>query len=168
MKTHHFSPRRQNYRKPGQDYSLPGCYFITINTQNWLRLFGKKSGDKIEINEIGQMIKTVWLEIPNRFPFISLDEFIIMPNHFHAIVQIKQPSLNDSEIDPRDRSLAKIIGAFKSITTVNYIKGVKEKGWPRFQKKLWHFRFYDRIIEDHEAKEKTRNYIINNPKNWNP
>jgi len=117
---------------------------------------------------MGKMIKTAWLEIPERFPIVSLDGYIIMPDHFHAIVELKDPSINDLGIDPRDRNLAKIIGAFKSITTVKYIQGVKQKGWPRFQDKLWHFRFYDRILTDQESKERTRKYINENPMNWNP
>ncbi len=160
--------RNSSYRKPGKDYSLPGLYFITINIENWQKLFGHKSDNKIILNEMGEMINTVWLEIPERFPIVSLDKFIIMPDHFHAIVKLKDPSINDLSIDPRDRNLAKIIGAFKSISTVKYIQGVKNKGWPRFQDKLWHFRFYDRIIKDQESIERTRQYIIDNPINWNP
>ena len=114
------------------------------------------------------MIKTEWLEIPNRFSNIILDEFIIMPNHFHAIVEIKETSKNESTLDPRDRTLAKIIGAFKSISTVKYIQGVKENGWPRFQDKLWHFRFYDIILKNQESISRTRKYIIENPINWIP
>ncbi len=168
MKNNPSSHRRQFYRKPGQDYSLPGYYFITMNTQNWRRLFGQKSGNTIVLNDIGNMIKSVWLNIPERFPNVILDEYIIMPDHFHAIIQLKEINSNKASIDPRDRNLAKIIGAFKSISTVKYIHGVKQKGWAPFNDKLWHFRFYDRIINNSKSLEYTRNYIIENPSKWNP
>lgn len=160
--------RKPSYRKPGRDYSYPGYYFITINTQNWQKLFGLKSGNKIVLNDIGKMIEDVWLKIPNRFPNLKQDTYIVMPDHFHAIVQLQEINMNDAIIDPRDRNLAKIIGAFKSISTVKYFHGVKQNGWPPYNDKLWHFRFYDRIINDSKSLEYTRNYIIENPSKWNP
>ena len=161
--------RNSSYRKPGKDYTLPGYYFITINTNNWQRLFGKKSGNKIILNDAGTMISETWLTLPKRFPHINLDESIIMPDHFHAIVQITDTDQDFiKNTDSRDRSLSKIIGAFKSITTSRYINGVRENNWPPFQKKLWHFRFFDRIIPNNKSLQNTRNYIIENPSKWNP
>jgi putative transposase len=62
--------------------------------------------------------------------------------------------------------LGDIIGAFKSITTVVYIEGVKNSGWPRFDRKLWHRNFHDHIIRSEDAFMKISEYIRTNPARW--
>lgn len=59
-----------------------------------------------------------------------------------------------------------IIGAWKSITTNDYIAGVKTDGWPSFPKRLWQRDFFERIIRNERELEYIRNYILNNPRNW--
>ena len=79
---------RRSIRLKGYDYSQQGLYFITICTQNRLDLFGKINNGKIILNDAGKMIKNIWNKIPNDLPNIRLHDFIVMPNHFHAIIQI--------------------------------------------------------------------------------
>lgn len=116
----------------------------------------------MELNDAGRMIETVWLELPDRFPNIKLHEYVVMPNHFHAIIEIVGAPL----VDPPSKSLFDIIDAFKSITTVAYIDGVKTKGWPRFQRKLWQRDYWEHIIRREGAYDTISNYIVNNPAKW--
>ena len=74
---------RHSIRLKGCDYSKSGCYFVTVDVQNKFRLFWGKNG----INEIGIMIERCWLELKSRFE-IELDEYVVMPDHFHGIVVI--------------------------------------------------------------------------------
>ncbi len=83
-KIHH----RRSIRLKGYNYSQAGLYFITLCTQDSLHLFGEITNDEIVLNDSGMMIEKWWNELKNRFPNIKLDEFVVMPNHFHGIIQI--------------------------------------------------------------------------------
>ena len=90
---------RRSIRLKGYDYSQQGLYFITICTQNRLDLFGKINNGKIILNDAGKMIKNIWNKIPNDLPNIRLHDFIVMPNHFHAIIQIVGADSISAQID---------------------------------------------------------------------
>ena len=111
---------RRSIRLKGFDYSRSAAYFITICVQNRECLFGTIAQHQMRSNEAGQMVSVEWLALSARFPSIILDEFVVMPNHFHGIINISP----DSADNP---TLGKIIGAFKSIVNNNYITGVKTK-----------------------------------------
>ncbi len=83
---------RKSIRLKGYDYSQAGLYFITICVQDRELLFGKIETDEMILNDAGKMIQTEWEKLPQRFSNIELDEFIVMPNHFHAILEIVHPS----------------------------------------------------------------------------
>jgi hypothetical protein len=132
-----------------------------------------------EINTIGQMIEKWWLKIPQKFPSIILDEFIIMPNHVHGILIIKNNLINkfkeqthgsvptiDNNIFGSVDLLGQSIQWFKTMTTNEYIKNVKNNNWPRFSKRLWQTRFHDRIIKSEKGFFAAKIYIQNNPQNW--
>jgi len=78
-------------RLKGYDYTSPGKYFITICTKNKIPYFGKIENGEMELSYCGEIAEKFWLEIPNHFPLIELDEFIIMPNHMHGILIIRNP-----------------------------------------------------------------------------
>ncbi len=77
---------RRSIRLQGYDYSQPGIYFITLCTQNRERLFGEILNGEMRLNEFGKIAHQCWLEIPNHFPHVQLDEFVIMPDHIHGII----------------------------------------------------------------------------------
>ena len=91
---------RHSIRLKGYDYSQAGAYFVTICTQNRECLFGDVVGGDMVNNIVGRMIETAWLELPNRFPYIDLDEFIVMPNHFHGIIVLSAQRRGESCIRP--------------------------------------------------------------------
>jgi len=176
------SPRLKEY-----DYALNGAYFVTQCTQGRECVFGQVSGGVLVPNDAGQMVQEIWKGLPDQFPTIELDEWVLMPNHFHGMIVIVGASLVGARkpivpIDPtQDRkifetvnkaptrdtpTLGDVLGAFKSITTYHYIKGVKTEGWPPFRGKLWQRSYHDRIIRDEDELERIREYILLNPGRW--
>ncbi|GGP02036.1 hypothetical protein GCM10010992_04810 [Cloacibacterium rupense] len=191
--------QRRSIRLQGYDYSQEGWYFITICCQDRAHLFGEIINGEMILNEAGQMIESEWLKLKIRFPNIHCHEYVIMPDHFHAILEIivgtttiKNTEKLDNEtvgstlvvdhIDGQPQGVAPtttttttttktvtvgdIIGAFKSITTVEYIRGVKSLGWPPFNKRLWQRNYYEHIIRNDLAFWRITEYIKNNPKSW--
>lgn len=177
---------RRSIRLKGYDYAQAGLYFITICVQNRECLFGNIDVGanpcgcpEMMLNGAGKMIETEWLNLKNRFPNIESHEFITMPNHFHGILQIVEATVvvvpNDvvtcikvqpQGFAPTIKTIGDMMKAFKSITTVEYIRGVKNMGWQPFDGKLWQRNYYDHIIRDEQSHENISNYIINNPAKW--
>lgn len=108
------SIRLKNY-----DYSQNGFYYITICTKNKVFYFGKIINNKMVLNKYGQIVKKCWLEIPNHFPFIKLDQFIIMSNHLHGILIIKKQATKTKkftplQFGPQSQNLPSVIRGFKA------------------------------------------------------
>lgn len=152
---------RHSIRLKGYDYAQSGLYFITICLQNRECLFGEIIGGEMILNDVGKMIETEWLNLKNRYDNIELHEFITMPDHFHGILEIIQPPTPTTQT-----TIGDMIGAFKSISTVKYIDGVKNLGWLPFNRKLWQRDYYEHIIRDEKAYQNISNYIVNNPAKW--
>ena len=79
---------RHSIRLKGYDYAQAGLYFITICVQNRKCLYGDITNGKMNLNDAGRMVENQWLMLPQRFANIHLHEYIVMPNHFHAILEI--------------------------------------------------------------------------------
>ncbi|QDT42221.1 Transposase IS200 like protein [Gimesia alba] len=155
-------PQRKTIRLQGYDYSQAGLYFITICTHNQLCLFGEiRLNGEMKQNSAGDMIEKWWWELAHKFPMVTLLEHIVMPNHFHGIVQINHANESEGE-----SSLASIVGWFKSMTMNEYIRQVKTKGWRPFQQRLWQRNYYEHIIRDEEAWQEISEYILTNPQRW--
>jgi REP element-mobilizing transposase RayT len=243
---------RRSIRLRGYDYSKAGRYFITICCQGRESRFGSVKNGKMTLNDAGKMIEKWHLQLPSKFHHIALGQFVVMPNHFHAIIIITDtPNIgadlcvrpdnvhpenarpknahpenvrpenahpekagpenthpenvrpeniihvraNDPDdpvgADPRvcpesmgeyiifDRGghtgqrgghvgppLPRIIQWFKTMTTNEYIRGVINLGWERFDGKLWQRNYYERIIRDEKSFIAISKYINNNPANW--
>ncbi len=97
------------------------------------------------------MINKWWHEIPEKFPTVNIGEFITMPDHFHAIVSVGP-------------SLQKIIAWFKTMTTNEYIRNVKNNNWQPFNDKLWQRSYHDRFIRNKTEYHSIKQYIIDNPR----
>jgi REP element-mobilizing transposase RayT len=158
-------------------------------TQHRECLFGEISDRLLTLNPAGQMVKRIWQELPQRFPQIEIDEFVIMPNHLHGIIWIVHHPVGASLVDvqpvdgdakimdlgqgqalplgiPKTVKLGDVIGAFKSMTTHEYVIGVRQNHWQEFPRKLWQRNYYEQIIREEESLEKIHQYIANNPLNW--
>ncbi len=170
---------RRSIRIKGYDYSQDGLYYITVCAQNRICLFGKIDNGKMILNDVGKMLENEWLKLAERFKNIVLHEYVVMPNHCHAILEIVGASLvvapnnGNTQIIGQPQGIAPtigdIIGAFKSITTMEYIRGVKNGIWQPFNKKLWQRNYWDyweHIIRNEKSYIQISEYIINNPENW--
>ena len=164
-------------------YSTEGAYFITICSNLRSEFFGRIEQENMILSEAGIMLRKWWEKIPQKFPPIRTDYFCVMPNHLHGIilivaadpcvgrskrdthmgVSLRQGEITDKQINI---SISKVIQWFKTMTTNEYIHGVKEKGWPSFSARLWQKGFYDRVIRNEVELLKIREYIINNPLKW--
>lgn len=103
----------------------------------------------------------VWRELPGRFLFSAIDEFIVMPNHIHGIVVITDKAVGENTL-----SLGSMVGAFKSLTTDEYIRGVDSERWQPFDGRLWQRNYYEHVIRDEEDKDRIRDYISSNATRW--
>ena len=176
---------RRSIRLKGYDYSQEGAYFVTIVAQNRACLFGDVVNGEMQLNDAGQMLQSQWDALPERFPNIESDEFVVMPNHFHGILVIADkihvgavsracPVSGQShvgqpqEIAPteHDPILGEIVGAWKSIVTDEYIRGVRQLDWQPFDRKLLQRNYWEHIVRDEQELNRIREYIINNPANW--
>jgi REP element-mobilizing transposase RayT len=81
--------RNESFRLNGHDYSSGGRYFVTICTNGMISYFGNISVGKMVLSETGQIANETWYELPEHFPYLSLDEFVVMPNHIHGIIIIE-------------------------------------------------------------------------------
>jgi len=77
---------RKSIRLRGYDYAAPGVYFVTIDTQDHICLFGEIVRDGMYPNAAGMVARTAWYAIPVHFPLVRLDAFVVMPNHVHGII----------------------------------------------------------------------------------
>lgn len=171
---------RRSIRLKGYDYAQAGSYYITICVQDRLCLFGEVRNGEMMLNDAGKTIETVWFELKSRFPHIYLHEHITMPNHFHGILEIIPsgngqpqgitPTMQNVRVPlvgtQNNKTVGDIMDAFKSITTVAYIRGVKNKGWQPFNRKLWQRNYYEHIIRNVNDYDRIANYIKDNPLNW--
>jgi REP element-mobilizing transposase RayT len=143
------------------DYSNPWWYYVTINTKEHEEYFGKIENGNMILNELGGKAEICWEEIPNHFPQVELDYFVIMPNHLHGIIIINTnvETRHASSLQNKKLTLSNIVGSFKSAVT----KSAHEKGSINFS---WQPRFYDRIIRNEKELFNIRKYIEQNPLKW--
>ncbi len=159
---------RHSIRLHEFDYSLAGAYFVTICTHKRERLFGDIQDGNMKLNGIGQIIDNWWNKISTKYRDVRLDEYRIMPNHFHGIVWILDhvgaPLVGAQITRAGTRpapTLGEIVGGFKSITTVEYIRSAVGNPW-----KLWQRNYYEHIIRNENELFAMRKYIIENPLKW--
>jgi len=112
-------------------------------------------------NQVGRLLRKIWTELDGIFSGISLDVFIVMPNHFHGIIIFKETP--KYKLAQKSATLSQIIGAFKSKTNVF----AKKQIFPHLSKiELWQKTFYDSVIRNDADLEKTRENIVNNVLKW--
>jgi len=105
-------PPRRNLRVPDFDYSQPGAYYVTIVTHERKQLFGQIVDGAVVLNEVGKMVKDIWIAIPKHFPNVELDKFVIMPNHIHGIISITAGAQH--AVPAQDETVVKATHAFAS------------------------------------------------------
>ncbi len=169
---------RDRYRIPParlstHDYSAPGWYFITICTNIRYPWFGYIHNGIMCVNDVGSIIANEWQRTGLIRNNVELDTWVIMPDHFHAIVHITNignvynhsvethcnASLHQNVFGPQRNNLASIIRGFKGIST----KRIRVHGNPQF---AWQPRYHDRIMRSYRELQAVRRYIMNNPREY--
>ena len=211
-----FKHHRRSIRLKGYNYAGPGAYFVTMRAQNPEWFFGEIVNGVMELNDPGRMIEKWYLKLADKYPTVQCGEYVVMPDHFHAIIIIVEvdPTIGvnptvgvdrtvgpnqtvgadpricprpdiitpekSSECErfgakgehmgsPRQRqrtSLSTVMQWFKTMTTNEYIRGVKNDSWKPFNRRLWQRDYYEHIIRDQGEFDRIRQYIIYNPMNW--
>ena len=157
-------PRRRDIRLKEYDYSQPGYYFVTICTavrhQDILSVISPAVGAiinrppaEVSLTSLGHLTRQAILEIPNRYPGISVDAYVIMPDHVHLILAVQN-------VGPDGRQIA----APTSISTV--IQQLKRAVSRVAGQSIWQKSFYDHIIRNDADLAEARQYLANNPLNW--
>jgi len=200
---------RRSIRLLGYDYAQAGLYFVTICLQHRECLFGQVLGGEMIHNDAGLMVLRWYREMENKFPDIRCHEMVVMPNHFHCIVENVGADLRvrpdenilgeqigradtqvgpnglplradenadlingqthrsaPTQVCPNGSPLHRVVQWLKTMTTNEYIRGVKTLGWPPFDGKLWQRNYYEHIIRNEESHNKIADYILNNPAHW--
>ena len=139
--------------------SLPGEYFITMCTHNHECTLGEIVDGEMRLNEIGMIVEKEWLRTPSVRPGIELDLFVIMPNHMHGIIVIKEglPIVGThscASLQRKPRSLGSIIAGFKSAATKRINEMRHAPSIP-----VWQKRFYDHVIRNENELNRIRDYI---------
>jgi REP element-mobilizing transposase RayT len=168
-------PQRRSIRLQEYDYSQKGLYFVTICCQDKICRFGDIAEYEMILNNVGQVAKQCWLDIPKHFPHIVLHEFIIMPNHIHGILEIAE-SVEAKNLSPEGsisfRSPSKTIGSvirgFKIGVSKWFRENQRTNNYSSLHKtkSIWQRNYYEHIIRDSYSHKNIADYIINNPYNW--
>jgi REP element-mobilizing transposase RayT len=164
------APRRhrRSIRLNGYDYVQTGAYFVTLCTHDRLLFFENATTRKIA--------EECWLEIPEHFPAVELDEWVVMPNHLHGIivrdndtvrrgVQLNAPTTASRDpqnpfsiMSPRRNTFGLIIRTYKAAVTTQCRRANLDFGWQR--------NYYEHVIRDEVDLARIRQYIANNPAQW--
>ena len=171
---------RKSPRLPGWDYETPGWYFVTICTKDRAHFFGEIQHQMIGLSVPGCIAWYVWNLIPVQFDSVTIDAFIVMPNHIHGIIKIENtagksrktinhiPADNEKDVggitglqNPMltTRGLGRIIQWFKGRCT----REIRKRGQYDF---AWQSRYHDHIVRDANELDRIRRYISNNPIQW--
>ena len=168
-------PRRRSIRLKEFDYAEPGAYFVTIVTQDRSCLFGDILNGQMQLSRAGEAVTRWWLELARKFTTVETDEFVVMPNHCHGIIVIIDPPVGaDLRVGPPTARTGAHIGAplpmivqwFKTMSTNEYMRGVKNLGWTPLRGRLWQRNYYEHIIRGEESLNRIRQYILDNPARW--
>lgn len=156
---------RKRTRLNGFDYASPGAYFITAVIKGRLCAFGDIMNGTTRLNLYGEIVREQWRWLHQQYPYLKVDEFVVMPNHVHGIVNITDSVGNAGVGNAGERSLQKIkslselVGAFKSTSS----KRIHQSGLSSFR---WQKSFYERIIRNDRELMRIRQYIQTNPLRW--
>jgi REP element-mobilizing transposase RayT len=205
---------RRSIRLKEYDYSLPGSYFITNCTQDHVCLFGEIINGEMILNEMGKIIADEWIKSAKIRNEIQFDEWVIMPNHFHAIAVISRvisrrddrpvipekitlpivtkqddrpvipekitlpivtkqddrpviptvaipPIISARPNGPKPQSIGALMAGFKSAVTTRINRLRRTPGV-----NIWQNNYWEHIIRDENECNRIRQYIIENPRNW--
>lgn len=165
--------KNDSLRAKWWDYSDSGTYFVTICTKDKNPFFGEVINGEVNLNEIGYIVHEEWIKTPELRSRMKLElhNFVIMPDHFHALITIGSTSFNridafsdddgnfkNNQFKPQSNNLGSIVRGFKSAVTMKCKLNAFNF--------CWQSRYYDVIIKTPEQFENVQKYILENPSKW--
>ena len=147
-------PERKPNRLPDFDYSTPGAYFITICTKDRRNLFWTDVGASIARPQLtiwGNITANSICDIPKHYPAVSVDHYVVMPNHIHLLLQINTDTNGRPMVAP---TISTVIQQFKGIVT------------KRIGQSIWQKLYHDHVVRGEKDYLKIWEYIDNNPARW--
>ncbi|MBK9662296.1 MAG: hypothetical protein IPO71_04045 [Nitrosomonas sp.] len=171
--------RRKSIRLQGYDYSQAGAYFITVCTHHRVPLFGEIVDGVMVLNTAGQIVEKCWCAIPEHFPQVTLDEFVVMPNHVHGIITVGANNVGANDYLPLPSDETPIqsnepprpLQHGTSRTIGSMVRGFKigVTRWFRANTDIhavWQRNYYEHIIRNEDAYLAIAEYIQTNPQRW--
>lgn len=170
-------PQRKTIRLQGYDYSQSGLYFVTICCQDKICRFGNVENGEMVLNEMGKIAHAEWLKTEQIRQNVELGEFVIMPNHMHAVIIINndeavgancirpdvdiQNGVCNTPLQSTSHTIGAIIRGYKSAVTrqVKFMYGIQPKS-------IWQRNYYEHIIRNSTSHQNISDYIKSNPSNW--
>ena len=180
---------RRSIRLKDYDYTQAGAYFITLCVENRACVLGDVIDGEMQLSPSGAIVAEAWEWLAQQYPYVAIDEYVVMPNHFHGIIVIDAPTVGAVREPPNEppnepptipspstptvgavreppnkpprKSLGRLIGAFKTVSTkrineLNTTPGIS----------FWQRNYYEHIIRHENALDRIRRYIIRNPMKW--
>jgi REP-associated tyrosine transposase len=164
---------RRSIRLANYDYSSPGLYFVTLCTQEKAALFGEIASAQMVLSDAGRMVESWWKRLPGKFAGLLLEEFVVMPNHMHALLGLThlpdagrpgRPMAPLRRVQPPP--VSRVVQWFKTMTTNAYFRGVRQAGWSAVRGRLWQRDYYEHIVRTARAAQRVALYILENPQRW--
>ena len=150
-------PQRKQNRLPNYDYAQNGVYFLTICTKEKVCILssvtvGAAIGRPpvVSLSPIGKIVEQALQEIPAHYPGVSVDRYIVMPNHVHILLCMTGNSGRPMSVP----AVQQIVNQFKGVVT-------KRAGRP-----VWQKGFYDHVVRDDYDYQTRWAYIDDNPRRW--
>ncbi len=155
--------QRRTLRLPARDYS-GGTYLVTLCARARGAVFGDVIGEEVRLNDVGHIVRDAWLWLPGQYPHVMLDEWILMPDHLHALIVLSGEPAPGSAGAPtavvtRLKPLGQLIGAFKTVSMKHVNRARNTPGAV-----LWQRNFWERVARNNGSLNRLRQYIRNNPR----
>ena len=150
-------PKRKPNRLKDFDYNQPNAYFITICTKNKEMLFWENVGasiarpEDVRLSKYGKIVVEAIEKISTIYPVITVDNYVVMPNHIHLLLQIHSDSSGRAMLAP---TISIVIQQMKGYAT------------KKIGRSIWQKLFHDHVIRDEKGYLKIWNYIEGNPSKW--
>ena len=136
-------------------------------------LFGEVANGEVQLNETGMLVADTWEWLATQYAYVTLDEYVVMPNHLHGIIAIDNrrggsrtaptsgTETTTTTMPSNRKSLGRLVGVFKTVMTKQFNLAHGTKGRP-----IWQRNYYERIIRDENELARIRKYILDNPAQW--
>ncbi len=172
--------RRRALRLRDFDYTQAAAYFVTVCTHHRACLFGEILDGKMHLHEPGRIVQAAWQALPQHYPHLCLDAFVVMPNHVHGVIILApaedarvgltaagdvgagfKPAPTEFPTVARRHGLPEIVRAFKTFSARRVNAARAALGKP-----LWQRNYYEHVVRNEDDLSRIREYIDLNPLQW--